>query len=918
MIASLVRKIIGTRNDRVLKRLRSRVAQINALESQMQQLSDEELRAKTDEFHQRWSDGETLDQLLPEAFAVCREMSQRVLKMRHFDVQLIGGMVLHEGKISEMKTGEGKTLVATLPVYLNALTRQGVHVVTVNDYLARRDAEWMGRLYNALGLTVGVVVPNMDQRAKYDAYRCDVTYATNNELGFDYLRDNMAFRSEDVMQRDLVYAIVDEVDSILIDEARTPLIISGPAADATDTYVTINGLIPELELQARDEPKDDEPPLSEEERGDFTVDEKNKQVFLTERGFERAEMLLVQTGLLEEGESLYDSHNIMLLSHLNAALRAHAIYRRNVDYIIRDNEVVIVDEFTGRTLSGRRWSEGLHQAVEAKEGLPIQPENQTLASITFQNYFRLYKKLSGMTGTADTEARELHEIYGLEVMQIPTNRPIQRIDHGDLVFLTEAEKYDAIVKDVQAARDRKQPTLVGTASIEASEIISNALEKAEIPHNVLNAKQHEREAEIIAEAGRPGAVTIATNMAGRGTDIVLGGNLEQELLALGSDASEEENEKTRAEWQQRHDLALEAGGLHVVGTERHESRRVDNQLRGRSGRQGDPGSTRFFLSLEDNLMRVFASDRVSGLMKKLGMKSGEAIEHPWVTRAIENAQRKVEGHNFDMRKHLLDYDNVANEQRKVIYDQRRAVMATTDTQAIIKPMRRDVMEQVFARFVPPGSLEEQWDIPGLTEHMAEDFGITLPIQQWLDEDKDLYAEPLLDKLIEEMEADYEAKEALVGADALRDFEKGVLLQILDTQWKEHLAAMDYLRQSIGLRGYAQKNPTQEYKREAFEMFGRMLDEINFEVIQTLSRLTIAPAEVTGEEDLLGDMVDAQYPDASQFEARHDEVSTFAGDPGEQDDEGDQTYVREGRKIGRNEPCWCGSGKKYKQCHGKLS
>ncbi|OYV45661.1 MAG: preprotein translocase subunit SecA, partial [Halothiobacillus sp. 20-53-49] len=654
MIASFVRKIFGTRNDRIIKQMGRSVAQINALEAAMQALDDAALRAKTDEFHQRWQKGETLDQLLPEAFAVCREMSQRVLGMRHFDVQLIGGMALHMGKISEMRTGEGKTLVATLAVYLNALTRQGVHVVTVNDYLARRDAEWMGRLYNALGLSIGIVVPNMDTRAKFDAYRCDVTYATNNELGFDYLRDNMAFNQDNVMQRELVYAIVDEVDSILIDEARTPLIISGPAADSSEAYQKINGLMPELKKQAREEPKDDEPPLTDEERGDFTVDEKNKQVFLTEQGFERAESLLIQIGLLQEGESLYDAHNIMLLSHLNAALRAHSIYRRNVEYIVRDNEVIIVDEFTGRTLAGRRWSEGLHQAVEAKEGLPIQPENQTLASITFQNFFRLYKKLSGMTGTADTEAREFAEIYNLEVVQIPTNRAVQRSDLGDLVFLTPAEKYEAIVKDVLAARGRNQPTLVGTASIETSEIVSNALTQAKIPHNVLNAKQHEREAEIIAEAGRPGAVTIATNMAGRGTDIMLGGNLEQEQLALGSDATESTKAEVKAAWQQRHDAAITAGGLHVIGTERHESRRVDNQLRGRSGRQGDPGSTRFFLSLEDNLMRVFASDRVGGLMKKLGMQQGEAIEHPWVTRAIENAQRKVEGHNFDQRKHLLD------------------------------------------------------------------------------------------------------------------------------------------------------------------------------------------------------------------------------------------------------------------------
>lgn len=920
MIASIVRKIFGTRNDRVLKQMSQRVEQINALEPKMQALDDAALRAKTDEFYQRWQNGETLDQLLPEAFAVCREMSQRVLGMRHFDVQLIGGMALHQGKIAEMRTGEGKTLVATLAVYLNALTRQGVHVVTVNDYLARRDAEWMGRLYNALGLSVGVVVPNMDHRSKYDAYRCDVTYATNNELGFDYLRDNMAFSQDAVMQRELVYAIVDEVDSILIDEARTPLIISGPAADSSDTYLKINGLIPELKKQAREEPKDDEPPLTDEERGDFTVDEKNKQVFLTEQGFERAENLLIQIGLLEPGDSLYDAHNIMLLSHLNSALRAHAIYRRNVDYIVRDNEVVIVDEFTGRTLAGRRWSEGLHQAIEAKEGLPIQPENQTLASITFQNYFRLYKKLAGMTGTADTEARELAEIYNLEVVQIPTNRPVQRKDLGDFVFLTQAEKYEAIVKDVQAARARNQPILVGTASIESSEIIAAALTKARIPHNVLNAKHHEREAEIIAEAGRPGAVTIATNMAGRGTDIMLGGNPEQETLALGSDATEEDKAKVRAAWQVRHDEALAAGGLHVIGTERHESRRVDNQLRGRSGRQGDPGSTRFFLSLEDNLMRVFASDRVGGLMKKLGMQAGEAIEHPWVTRAIENAQRKVEGHNFDQRKHLLDYDNVANEQRKVIYDQRRAVMATTETQAIIIPMRRDVMVDVFSRFVPPEALEEQWDIEGLTRTLAEDFGQDMPIAEWLATDKDLHAETLLEKIIETMEEDYSVKEAIVGAESLRQFEKGILLQVLDGHWKEHLAAMDYLRQSIGLRGYAQKNPTQEYKREAFEMFSHMLDEINLDVVKILSRLSITPAPDQGEavvDHLLDDVVEANYPDERHLQMRHEAIDEFSESPSEPESEA-RTPVRREPKLGRNDPCWCGSGKKYKHCHGKLN
>ncbi len=913
--------MFGTRNDRLIKEMRRRVVQINALEPQMQALDTETLRGKTETFHQRWQNGETLDDLLPEAFAVCREMSQRVLGMRHFDVQLIGGMALHQGKIAEMRTGEGKTLVATLAVYLNALTRQGVHVVTVNDYLARRDAEWMGRLYTALGLTVGIVVPNMDHHSKFDAYRCDVTYATNNELGFDYLRDNMAFSAEQVMQRELVYAIVDEVDSILIDEARTPLIISGPAADSSEAYQKINGLIPELKKQAREEPKDDEPPLTDDERGDFTVDEKNKQVYLTEQGFERAENLLVQIGLLQEGESLYDAHNIMLLSHLNSALRAHAIYKRNVEYIVRDNEIIIVDEFTGRTLPGRRWSEGLHQAVEAKEGVPIQPENQTLASITFQNYFRLYKKLSGMTGTADTEARELAEIYNLEVVQIPTNRSVQRQDLGDFVFLTAQEKYEAIVKDVQAARGRNQPVLVGTASIDASEIVSRLLTQAKVPHNVLNAKHHEREAEIIAEAGRPGAVTIATNMAGRGTDIMLGGNLEQELLALGTAANDEAKARGKTEWQQRHEAALAAGGLHVIGTERHESRRVDNQLRGRSGRQGDPGSTRFFLSLEDNLMRVFASDRVGGLMKKLGMQAGEAIEHPWVTRAIENAQRKVEGHNFDQRKHLLDYDNVANEQRKVIYDQRRAVMATTDTAAIIEPMRRDVLAAVFGRFVPPGALEEQWDVPGLTQTLAEDFGQELPIAEWLTQDKDLHAETLLDKIVESFEEDYRIKEALAGADSLRQFEKGILLQVLDGRWKEHLAAMDYLRQSIGLRGYAQKNPTQEYKREAFEMFGRLLDDIHADVIQIISRLSIAPNPQEGApviDTLLDEVVEAQYLDESRLQLRHDAPDMAGGVvPESAEAIPGNVPVRQEPKIGRNDPCWCGSGKKYKQCHGKL-
>jgi len=920
MIGSLLNKIFGSRNERLIKKLRRRVAEINALEPAMQALSNEQLKRKTDEFRERLKEGETLDALLPEAFAVCREMSRRVLGMRHFDVQLIGGMVLHDGKIAEMRTGEGKTLVATLAAYLNALPGEGVHVVTVNDYLARRDAEWMGRLYNALGLTVGVVVPGMDAAAKRDAYNCDVTYATNNELGFDYLRDNMAFSKDDIMQRPLNFAIVDEVDSILIDEARTPLIISGPSADSSDIYHQINGLIPELKQQPR-EGRDDEEPLTEDELGDFWIDEKNKQAFLTERGFDKAEALLTQLGLLKEGESLYDASNIMLLHHLNAAIRAHTLYRRNVEYIVRGNQVIIVDEFTGRALPGRRWSDGLHQAIEAKEGLPIQPENQTLASITFQNYFRLYKKLAGMTGTADTEAVEFQQIYGLEVVVIPTNKPVRRQDLGDLVFLTEEEKFEAIIKDVKAAISRGQPVLVGTTSIDVSERISKALTKAKIPHNVLNAKHHEREAEIIAEAGRPGAVTIATNMAGRGTDIVLGGNLEAELRSRGPNLTKEQEQKLRQAWEERHKAVLEAGGLHVIGTERHESRRIDNQLRGRAGRQGDPGSTRFFLSLEDNLMRIFASDRVAGLMKKLGMQKGEAIEHPWVSRAIENAQRKVEAHNFNIRKHLLDYDNVANDQRKVVYEQRRELLEADDLSENIAAMREDVFTALFTRFVPPGSMEEQWDIEGLTRAIEEEFGEVLPIQQWLDEDPELYDETLRQRIIKHFADEYARKEALVGAEVLRRFEKGLMLQVLDTQWKEHLAAMDYLRQSIGLRGYAQKNPIQEFKREAFEMFERMLEKTNYEIIRTLSRLQVTKPEAVKEA--MDDVVDASYPAVEQMEARHDSITGFPSQDQKDEtarrepQEVPRTFRREKPKIGRNDPCWCGSGKKYKHCHGKL-
>ncbi|MEO1751516.1 preprotein translocase subunit SecA [Thiofaba sp. EF100] len=914
MIGKLFSKVFGSRNDRILRRLRKQVAAINALEPAMQALTLEELKGKTQEFRDRLAQGTTLDDLLVEAFAVCREASRRVLGMRHFDVQLIGGMVLHEGKISEMRTGEGKTLVATLAAYLNALSGKGVHVVTVNDYLARRDAEWMGRLYNALGLTVGIVVPGMDNRAKRDAYACDITYATNNELGFDYLRDNMAFSLDEVMQRPLNFAIVDEVDSILIDEARTPLIISGPAADNSELYHAINGLIPEFKRQARDEPKEGEEPLTDEERGDFTVDEKQKQVYLTEQGHEKAEMLLRQIGLLAEGESLYDAKNIMLVHHLNAALRAHAIYRRNVEYIVRDQQVIIVDEFTGRTLAGRRWSEGLHQAIEAKEGVPVQPENQTLASITFQNYFRLYAKLSGMTGTADTEAPEFHQIYGLEVVIIPTNKPVQRIDHPDLVYLTAEEKYEAILRDVQDCVARQQPVLVGTASIDVSELLSERFKKAGIKHNVLNAKQHEREAEIVAEAGRPGAVTIATNMAGRGTDIVLGGNLEMELLALGH-VDEATKAKAREAWQQRHEAVLAAGGLHVIGSERHESRRIDNQLRGRSGRQGDPGSTRFYLSLEDNLMRIFASDRVGMLMKKLGMQHGEAISHPWVTKAIENAQRKVEGHNFGIRKHLLEYDDVANDQRKVVYAQRRQLMESEDISEAVIAMREDVLTAAFHRFIPPGSLDEQWDVPGLEHHLAEEFGLALPIQQWLDEDAELHEESLLARIQQAFAEDYARKEALVGAEALRRFEKGVMLQVLDHLWKEHLAAMDYLRQGIGLRGYAQKNPTQEYKREAFELFTAMLERMQHDIVQVLCRVQVQQPEAMAsfEEPPATPPVEAIHPGASTW--GDDEVvdANFGEAAGKE-----VPYQREGEKLGRNDPCWCGSGKKYKHCHGKLA
>jgi len=898
MLTGLFKKIFGSRNDRLVKRYRRAVAAINALEENISQLTDEQLQARTAEFRQRLEQGETLDNLLPEAFAVVREAAKRVLGMRHFDVQLIGGMVLNDGKIAEMRTGEGKTLMATLPAYLNALPAKGVHVVTVNDYLARRDAAWMGKVYSFLGMSVGVVIPNMSPPEKREAYAADITYATNNELGFDYLRDNMAFSLSDKFQRGHAFAIVDEVDSILIDEARTPLIISGPAEESSEMYYRINQLVPKLTKQE-----------VEEGPGDYSVEEKNKQIFLTEDGHAKVEKLLGDAGILKDGDSLYDVTNIGLMHHIIAALRAHVLYQKDVDYIVSDNEIVIVDEFTGRTMRGRRWSDGLHQAVEAKEGVPIQQENQTLASITFQNYFRLYKKLSGMTGTADTEAFEFQQIYGLEVVVIPTHRPMIRNDMADLVFLSQREKFNAIVEDIRDCVKRKQPALVGTASIEVSEFLSRILDKEKIKHEVLNAKQHEREAEIVAQAGRPGAVTIATNMAGRGTDIVLGGNFEAELAKLG-DVPEDVMTKHRQDWELRHQQVLDAGGLHIVGTERHESRRIDNQLRGRSGRQGDPGSSRFYLSLEDNLMRIFASDRVAGLMKRLGMQEGEAIEHGLVSRAIENAQRKVEGHNFDMRKNLLEYDDVANDQRKEIYKMRDELMATNDISEMIGAVREDVVDAVIDNYIPPQSIEEQWDVPGLEDAMEGEFALKLPLRKWLDEDENLHEETLRQRIHQELVNAYKSKEAAVGTEVMRHMEKAVTLEILDTQWKDHLATMDQLRQGIHLRGYAQKNPKQEYKRESFQLFSEMLERFKNEVVSVITRI-----QIRSEQEVAALEEQRRHVNEDRMKFQHDEAGAMGG---EAEEEQAQPFVREGRKIGRNEPCPCGSGKKYKQCHGKLS
>ncbi|MGR5443828.1 preprotein translocase subunit SecA [Vibrio jasicida] len=908
MIAKLLTKVIGSRNDRTLRRLRKIVKEINNYEPTFEALSDEELKAKTVEFRERLEQGETLDKLLPEAFATVREASKRVYGMRHFDVQLIGGMVLNGGQIAEMRTGEGKTLTATLPAYLNALPGKGVHVVTVNDYLATRDAETNRPLFEFLGMTVGINVPNMPPQAKKEAYEADILYGTNNEFGFDYLRDNMAFRNEDRVQRERFFAVVDEVDSILIDEARTPLIISGPAEDSSDLYTRINLLIPQLQKQDKED--------SEEYRGDghYTVDEKSKQVHLTETGQEFVEELMVKNGLMEEGDTLYSPTNISLLHHVNAALRAHVLFELNVDYIVNDDgEVVIVDEHTGRTMPGRRWSEGLHQAVEAKEGVKIQNENQTLASITFQNYFRLYEKLSGMTGTADTEAFEFQSIYGLETVVIPTNKPMIRNDMPDVVYRTEAEKFAAIIEDIKERVEKGQPSLVGTVSIEKSELLSNALKKAKIKHNVLNAKFHEREAEIVAEAGTPGAVTIATNMAGRGTDIVLGGSWQAKVETL-QDPTKEQIDAIKAEWKQVHDQVLDAGGLHIIGTERHESRRIDNQLRGRSGRQGDAGSSRFYLSMEDSLLRIFTSDRMASLIQS-GMEEGEAIESKMLSRSIEKAQRKVEGRNFDIRKQLLEYDDVANDQRKVVYELRDELMSVDDISDMIEQNREDVITAIIDEYIPPQSLEDMWDIEGLQERLKADFDLDAPIKEWLEQDDKLYEEALREKIVNLAVEVYKQKEEVVGAQVLRNFEKSVMLQTLDTLWKEHLAAMDHLRQGIHLRGYAQKNPKQEYKRESFELFEGLLEALKTDVITVLSRVRVQQQE---EVERMEEQRRAQAEEAARrAQAQHAAAQNPLSE-GEESEEGShQPMVRDERKVGRNEPCPCGSGKKYKQCHGKI-
>ncbi|OYW65710.1 MAG: preprotein translocase subunit SecA [Hydrogenophilales bacterium 16-64-46] len=912
MLQSLIKKVFGSRNDRLVKQYLQKVKAINALEPAMEALSDAELAARTGEFRTRLEAGEALDTLLPEAFAVVREASKRVLGMRHFDVQLVGGMVLHAGKIAEMRTGEGKTLMATLPAYLNALPGKGVHVVTVNDYLAQRDAQAMGKLYGFLGLTTGVNLSQMPHDQKQAAYACDITYGTNNEYGFDYLRDNMVYQMADKVQRPLAFGIIDEVDSILIDEARTPLIISGQADDNTELYISVNAVPPRLTRQTE-----------EEGEGDYWVDEKQRQVLLSEAGHEKVEAVLNELGLLPEGGSLYDASNIMLMHHVYASLRAHALFFKDQHYVVQPGtdgrgEVVIVDEFTGRLMSGRRWSEGLHQAVEAKEGVAIQKENQTLASITFQNYFRMYEKLSGMTGTADTEAFEFQSIYNLETVVIPTHRAMIRKDEHDQVYRTSRERDQAVINDIRARNANGQPVLVGTTSIEANEHLASELKKAGLPHNVLNAKQHAREAEVIAQAGMPGGITIATNMAGRGTDIVLGGSIQKEIDAIRDDSALSDTDKAaqiaalKADWQVRHDAVLASGGLHIIGTERHESRRVDNQLRGRSGRQGDPGSSRFFLSLEDPLLRIFASDRVAAIMNRLKMPEGEAIEHPWVTRAIENAQRKVEQRNFDIRKQLLEYDDVSNDQRRVIYEQRNELLASENIADTIRAMRDDVLNEAINLHIVPGSMDEQWDVPGLEKALAAQFSLDLPLQQWLDAEKTLDEDGLRKKICAAADAKYREKEALVGVDGLRQFERAVMLQSMDTHWREHLSALDHLRQGIHLRGYAQKQPKQEYKREAFELFSAMLAAIKAEVTQITTTVQVrAPEDVAA--------VELHEPSGMQFEhTEYDEAQDFAAAEAAAIETGTVSSADAYPKVGRNDPCPCGSGKKYKHCHGRLA
>ena len=907
MFGKLLTKLFGSRNDRTLKSLGSIVTKINALEDDYEKLTDEELRTKTSDFRTRLDKGETLDDVMPEAFGVVREASKRVFEMRHFDVQMFGGMVLNSNRIAEMRTGEGKTLTATLPAYLNGLSGKGVHVITVNDYLARRDAENNRPLFEFLGFSVGINVAGLGQQEKKDAYNADITYGTNNEFGFDYLRDNMAFSPTERVQRPLHYALIDEVDSILIDEARTPLIISGAAENSSELYTKINILIPHLIRQEKEDTED------EVGDGDYSIDEKAKQVHMTERGQEKVEVLLTERGMLAEGDSLYSAANISLLHHVNAALRAHTLFEKDVDYIVKDNEVIIVDEHTGRTMPGRRWSEGLHQAVEAKELVNIQNENQTLASITFQNFFRQYDKLAGMTGTADTEAFEFQHIYGLDTVVIPTNRPMVRKDHADLVYLTPDEKYTAIIEDIQSCRGRGQPVLVGTVSIEQSELLARLMQKEKIPHEVLNAKFHEREADIVAQAGRLGAVTIATNMAGRGTDIVLGGNWNMEIEVLNNPTSEQKS-KIKSDWQVRHDEVVAAGGLHILGTERHESRRIDNQLRGRSGRQGDSGSSRFYLSMEDSLMRIFASERVSSMMKKLGMEQGEAIEHPWVSRAIENAQRKVEARNFDIRKQLLEFDDVANDQRQVVYAQRNELMDAENIQDTIVNIQADVVNDLVDQYIPKQSVEELWDISTLETCLFQEYGLKMPIQEWLDSEDDLHEETLRERIVDTWVKAYQAKEEMVGEPVLRQFEKAVMLQTLDGLWKEHLSAMDHLRQGIHLRGYAQKNPKQEYKRESFELFQQMLESLKHDVISVLSKVQVQAQSDVEEMEERRRQEDAKI----QLDYQHAAAESLVGVEEADTIAVHKPTVREGKKVGRNDPCPCGSTRKFKQCHGKLT